>query len=156
MSREDYAEFLDALNTHRVKYLVVGAHAVSFHSQPRATKDLDILIEPSRANAERVLAAIREFFGGSDLGISAPDLIERSSIIQLGVAPRRIDLLSSLALDVDFEALWERRAVGHYKSVPTQFLSRDDLIAEKRIAARDQDRLDVQALEGVRRLDEDE
>ena len=64
MASQDYEEFIAALNAHGVRYLIVGAHAVAFHARPRATKDLDILIEPTRTNARRVLAASRDFFGG--------------------------------------------------------------------------------------------
>jgi len=63
MSSPDYEEFIDALKAHGVRYPVVGAHAVAFHARPRATKDLDLLVDPSPENAERVLAALREFFG---------------------------------------------------------------------------------------------
>ena len=68
MASQDYEEFIAALNDHGVRYLIVGAHAVAFHARPRATKDLDILLEPTRANAQKALAALRDFFGGVDLG----------------------------------------------------------------------------------------
>lgn len=67
MPSQDYEEFIAVLNAHGVKYLLVGAHAVAFHARPRATKDLDVLIEPTAANARRTLAALRDFFGGADL-----------------------------------------------------------------------------------------
>lgn len=73
MPSQDYEEFIAALNAHGVRYLVVGAHAVAFHARPRATKDLDILIEPSAANAERILTALRDFLGGVDLGYTVED-----------------------------------------------------------------------------------
>jgi hypothetical protein len=96
MPSQDYEEFIGALNAHGVRYLVVGAHAVAFHARPRATKDLDILIEPSAANAERILTALRYFLGGVDLGYTVEDVINPRWIIQLGVAPVRIDLLSEI------------------------------------------------------------
>src|SRR5881628_2306867 len=94
MASRDYEEFIAALNAHGVRYLVVGAHAVAFHARPRATKDLDVLIEPSAANARKVLAALRDFFGGVELGYSEQDVTDPRWIIQLGVAPVRIDLMS--------------------------------------------------------------
>ena len=93
MACRDYEEFIAALNVHGVRYLVVGAHAVAFHARPRATKDLDVLIEPTVANARKVLAALRDFFGGVELGYSEQDVIDPRWIIQLGVAPVRIDLI---------------------------------------------------------------
>jgi hypothetical protein len=82
----DYEEFIEFLNQLGAKYLVVGAHAVAFHARPRATKDLDVFIEPTRENAERVLEAIRQFLG-TDLGIKPGDLSKPGRIVQLGVAP---------------------------------------------------------------------
>ena len=93
MAFRDYEEFIAALNAHGVRYLVVGAHAVAFHARPRATKDLDVLIEPTAANARKVIAALRDFFGGVELGYSEQDVTDPRWIIQLGVAPVRIDLI---------------------------------------------------------------
>src|SRR6185436_65939 len=98
----DYEEFIESLNQLEARYLVVGAHAVAFHARPRATKDLDVFIEPTRENAERVLDAIRQFLG-TDLGIKLRDLSTPGRIVQLGVAPTRIDLMSRLSGIPDFE-----------------------------------------------------
>jgi predicted nucleotidyltransferase len=101
----DYEEFVESLNQSGARYLIVGAHAVAFHARPRATKDLDIFIEPTPENAERVLAAIRQFLG-TDLGLDAQDLSTPGQIVQIGVAPSRIDLLSRLAGIETFQAAW--------------------------------------------------
>jgi len=93
MVSQDYEEFIAALNAHGVRYLVIGAHAVAFHARPPATKDLDIFLEPTPENADNALSAMRDFFGGVDLGYTVVDLTDPRSIIQLGVAPVRIDLL---------------------------------------------------------------
>ena len=69
MSSRDYEEFLESLNAHEVRYLVVGAHAVAFHARPRATKDLDVLLAPDPENAERALAAIRSFLGSDPIPV---------------------------------------------------------------------------------------
>lgn len=151
MRYRDFEEFLASCNAHGVRYLVVGAHAVAFHSHPRATKDLDIFIEPSAVNAERLLAAIREFFGGADLGFTVEDLTNPDTILQLGVAPARIDLLSSLDGIESFEQAWHRRTDAPYGSVEAHYISLDDLIAAKRSAGRDQDRADLENLERARR-----
>ncbi len=129
MRYRDFEEFLESLNAHGARYLVVGAHAVAFHARPRATKDLDVYVDPGRGNAERVLAAIRHFFGGADLGFTVKDLTELDSFVQLGVAPIRIDLIKSLSGVGCFETAWGRRVDAGYGQVPTHYLSLDDLIA---------------------------
>jgi len=140
MSYRDFEEFLESFNETGVRYLVVGAHAVAFHARPRATKDLDLFIDPTRDNAERVLAAIRIFFGGSDLGLSVDDLLDPDAIVQLGVAPIRIDLLCSLS-GIRFEEAWRNRAEGAFGGVKTQFLSLNDLAC---VGARLGNRLPLQ------------
>jgi len=96
MGFRDYEEFIAALNAHGVRYLIIGAHAVALHARPRATKDLDILIDATPANGRKVLAALREFFGGVDLGYSVAEVTDPQWIIQLGVAPVRIDLIAQI------------------------------------------------------------
>jgi predicted nucleotidyltransferase len=154
MSSRDYEEFLASLNAQGARYLLVGAHAVAHHARPRATKDLDVYVEPTTENAERVLAAVRDFFGGADLGLTAADLTAPQRVVQLGVAPARIDLLSSLAAIHDFAAAWERRVDARFGGVDTHFLGLDDLIAEKEGAGRDQDRADLRSLRAARRRGE--
>ena len=146
MSYRDFEEFLESFNETGVRYLVVGAHAVAFHARPRATKDLDLFIDPTPDNVERALEAIRHFFGGSDLGLSIEDLTDPDAIVQLGVAPVRIDLLCSLSGVGSFKDAWKNRAEGNFGQVRAWFLSLDDLIQEKQAAGRDQDRADVTSL----------
>src|SRR3990170_5667490 len=134
MPFHDYEEFIAALNAHRVRYLVVGAHAVAFHARPRATKDLDILLEPTPANARNVLAALRDFFGGADLGYTVEDLTAPDWIIQLGVAPVRIDLLPEILGFSRFEDAWKNRVAGRFGAVPTHYLGLDALIQAKEAA----------------------
>jgi predicted nucleotidyltransferase len=151
MPSQDYEEFIAALNAHGVRYLVVGAHAVAFHARPRATKDLDILIEPTPANAQATLAALRDFFGGADLGYRIEDLIDPQWIVQLGVAPIRIDLLSEIPGLPSFEAAWKKRVDARFGSIPTHYVGLDDLIRAKREIDRDQDRADVRVLQRAKR-----
>jgi len=151
MRYRDFEEFLASCNTRGVRYLVVGAHAVAFHSHPRATKHLDLYVEPTAENAERLLTAIRDFFGGADLGFTVDDLTNPDTILQLGVAPVRIDLLSSLDGIESFEKAWNRRADARYGSVDAHYIALDDLISAKRSAGRDQDRADLEHLEKLRK-----
>jgi predicted nucleotidyltransferase len=149
MKSRDYEEFVESLNKSGARYLIIGAHAVAFHARPRATKDLDIFIEPAPDNVERVLAAIRDFLG-SDLGLKVEDLTIPGRIVQLGVAPSRIDLLSRLAGTRDFTSVWASRVDAKFGDVDAHYLSLDDLIQEKESADRDQDRADLRSLRRVR------
>jgi predicted nucleotidyltransferase len=150
MAFRDYEEFIAALNSQRARYLIVGAHAVAFHAQPRATKDLDVLIDPAEGNARRTLDALRDFFGGTDLGYRVDDLTDPRWIVQLGVAPVRIDLHAGLAGLPNFEEAWGRRVDARFGSVDTHYLGLDDLIRVKEAANREQDRADVVVLRRVR------
>lgn len=151
MASRDYEEFIAAFNDHRVRYLLIGAHAVAYHARPRATKDLDVLIDPAPGNARRALAALRSFFGKADLGYTAADLADPDSIIQLGVAPARIDVMAAIAGLPDFAPAWKRRVRATFGSVPANYIGLDDLIRAKRAADRDQDRADLRALERAKR-----
>jgi Nucleotidyl transferase of unknown function (DUF2204) len=147
MASRDYEEFIAALNAHGVRYLVVGAHAVAFHARPRATKDLDILIDPTPRNARRALAALRDFFGGAELGYSVEDVTDPRWIIQLGVAPVRVDLISEIPGLASFEAAWRNRVSARFGTVPAHYIGLDELIRAKEAARRPQDRADLRILQ---------
>jgi len=146
MASQDYEEFIAALNAHGVRYLVVGAHAVAFYARPRATKDLDILIEPTPTNARRVLAALRDFLGGADLGYCEEDVTDPRWIIQLGVAPVRIDLISEIPGFANFKVAWKHRVDARFGSVQAHYIGLDELLGAKGAAARPQDRADLRIL----------
>jgi predicted nucleotidyltransferase len=123
MPSQDYEEFIAALNDRGVRYLVIGAYAVAFHARPRATKDLDILLDPKEGNARKALAALRDFFGGADLGYTVRDLTDPRWIIQIGVAPVRIDLASQVPGCPGFEAAWKNRVEARFGSVKAYYLA---------------------------------
>ena len=94
MAHPDFEELLAAFDAHKVRYLIGGAHAVALHPRPRATKDLDLYLAATRANARRVIRAVAEFFGGTAPSyVSVENLLDPDMLIQLGVAPVRVDLL---------------------------------------------------------------
>lgn len=150
MAYPDFEEFIAELNAHGVRYLIVGAHALAHHARPRATKDLDVLIDSTEENAARVIHAIQSFFGGADLGYEAGDLIEPGWHLQLGVAPVRIDILSSILGCPDFAPLWDHRVTARFGDQPACYLSLEDLIVAKETAARPQDVADVVELKKAR------
>jgi hypothetical protein len=149
---QDFEELLASLNVHRVRYLIGGAHALALHARPRATKDLDLFVEPTRANARRFLEALADFFGCPPPSYVTVDaMLDPNIIVQLGVAPVRIDILSHFAT-VTFAEAWRGRADARFGPVKTHFLGRRELIAEKLYFNRDQDRADVAALRAVAKL----
>jgi predicted nucleotidyltransferase len=152
MPSPDYEAFIAALNAHGVRYLVIGAHAVAFHARPRATKDLDLLIDPTPDNAQKTLSALKDFFGGATLGYTPQDLIDPGFIIQLGIAPVRIDLLSEIPGIPSFEKAWENRINSQFGPVPTYYIGLDDLLCAKEAAGRPQDRADLRILQRARSI----
>lgn len=92
----DFEGFIRSLNAHRVRYLIVGGYAVGFHARPRATKDIDILVDRTEANARRTRAAIIAFIGGEAPNITETKLMSPRALIVLGVDPIRIDILTSI------------------------------------------------------------
>ena len=145
---KDYEELLKLLNKHKVKYCIIGAYAVAFYAKPRYTKDIDILIEPSIDNAQRILRVLEEF-GFKDLSITQDDLIVEGNILQLGYEPIRIDLLTNLEGFL-FQDIWRNRTAGEYGSEMVFFIGLDDLIRHKKQIDRPTDRIDVDLLEKVR------
>jgi hypothetical protein len=146
----DFEELLESLNASRVRYLIGGAHALALHARPRATKDLDLFVAPTRANAERFIRGLGDFFGGSPPAyVTVKALLDPSLIIQLGVAPVRVDVLSHFAT-VSFVEAWRDRVDARFGDVEAHYLSRRHLLAEKLHFDRPQDRADVAALQAVR------
>lgn len=142
---QDFKELLSAFNAHRVRYLIVGGYAVSFHAQPRATKDIDILVDPAADNSEAVYAALVAF-GAPLAGIAAKDFAEPGSFFRMGSPPAMVDILPRIS-GVDFEAAWQRRAMGAIEvGLVVPFISREDLIVAKLAAGRQGDLADVEAL----------
>jgi hypothetical protein len=141
----DFKDLLSALSDEGAEFLIVGAHAVMLYTAPRYTKDLDIWVRPTSENAERVYRALRVF--GAPLHELTPgDLAVPGTIFQIGIAPNRIDILTSLEA-VTFEEAWERRASSTYGGVPIALLSAEDLLKNKRAVGRPQDLVDVDRLE---------
>jgi hypothetical protein len=144
---DDLKELLSIFNSQNVKYLIVGGYAVSFHAQPRATKDIDLLIGPDAENAKAVYAALMKF-GAPLAGLMPQDFIERDKFFRLGRAPLMVDILSEIP-GVDFDRAWANRVEGvidHESGLVAFFISRNDLIAAKLAAGRPQDIADVAAL----------
>src|SRR5262249_31146301 len=122
-------EFVALLNSNGVDYLVVGAFAVAWYGYPRFTADLDILIRPDGANAARLIGALNQF-GFASLRITEDDLVKEGQIIQLGVKPNRIDILTSMS-GVSFDEACRDRVEGNLEGVPATFIGLNALIRNK-------------------------
>jgi hypothetical protein len=142
---QDFRDLLAEFNAHRVEYIIVGAHALAAHGRVRATKDLDIWIRPSPDNAQRAMVALAAF-GAPLHELSESDLAVPGTIFQIGVAPIRIDVITSID-GVDFATAWSARLTVPFADQVVNVLSRDDLIRNKKTAAREQDLIDVKWLE---------
>lgn len=140
----DFREFVQSLNAHKVRYLVVGGYAVAFHGHPRYTKDIDIWIEGTPENAHRILQALEEFGFGS-LDITLNDFLIPAQVIQLGYPPRRIDILTSIS-GVDFANCFDSRIIAKIEETPVNFIDRDNLRKNKQASARPQDLADLDNL----------
>jgi hypothetical protein len=150
MSR-DFAEMLSALSDAGARFLVVGAHALAAHGVARATGDLDIWIESTPDNARRVWSALVSF-GAPLESITPADLELPELVYQIGLAPMRIDLLTS-ATGLDFATAWQRRGTVTVFGQSVPLIGRDDLIRNKRAVARPRDLADVAELEELERPD---
>ena len=145
-TNSDFRDLFAALNAVDAKYLVVGALALAAHGHVRATKDLDVWVEASPENAERVYRALAAF--GTPLDdLTAKDLASSDLIFQIGVPPLRVDIITSID-GVEFVDAWPERVSSEYADQPVHVLSRRHLIQNKKAAGRLQDLADVDALEG--------
>ena len=141
----DFLDMLRAFSAERVEYLVVGAYALAAHGVPRATGDMDLWVRPSAENAARVMAALRRF--GAALGDLTPrDLATPGTSFQIGVAPRRIDILTSID-GVEFDAAWPSRVEIDLSGTQVLVIGRSDFIRNKHAVGRPKDLADIDSLE---------
>ncbi len=140
-----FVEMLSALSDAHAEFLIIGAHAVAAHGHYRATKDIDIWINPSPENVARVWQALGEF-GAPLHQIAKEDLLTPGTIYQIGVDPIRIDILTAVE-PLAFDEAWANRATVVVDGQQWPFLGREDLIRSKRAAGRPHDLRDIEALE---------
>ncbi len=142
--RNDFKELLELFNKHKVEYLIVGGYALAFHGAPRFTQDIDLFVRPTGENAERVLLALNEFGFGS-INLSKEDFTTPGMIVQFGVAPVRIDVVTSVS-GVSWEKADAGKVAGFYADTPVFFIGREDFITNKRTTGRAKDTADIEAL----------
>jgi hypothetical protein len=147
---EDFVDLLRALVASGVEFVIVGAHALAAHGLPRATGDLDVLVESTPDNARRVIDALRAF--GAPLeahAVTSQDFETPDSVYQIGLPPRRIDLLTSIS-GVTFAEARASQIVVDLEGMHLPVLGRDALLKNKRATGRAKDIVDADALERVR------
>jgi Nucleotidyl transferase of unknown function (DUF2204) len=144
----DLAAMLSELAAERVRYLIIGGHAVGLHARPRSTKDLDLWLDAARPNVARACEALRRFGVPSsiidDLRAASPD-----EIVWMGRVPARVDFLFTIP-GVSFSTAWARRVELTVGGIPLHVIGREDLLANKRATGRPQDLRDARAIERVR------
>lgn len=142
--QRDFKELLALFNAHEVDYLIVGAYALAFHGSPRYTGDMDILVRPDRQNAMRILSALDEYGFGS-LGLKTEDFSLPDKIVQLGVVPVRVDIITSVT-GLSWEEAAASRQNGNYGDVAVNYLGKSAFIRNKRALGRKKDLADLEAI----------
>lgn len=143
-AQKDYEELLELFNKNKVKYLIVGGFALAFHGAPRYTGDIDIFIKPDKRNAALIIKAIKKF-GFGNLDLKKSDFEKKGMVIQLGVSPVRIDIITSLS-GVSWNESFSKKAKGKFGEVPVNYIGRKQFIKNKRATARKKDLADIDAL----------
>jgi hypothetical protein len=144
MLNEDYKEMLQILLDNKVKFLIVGAYAMGMHGYPRATGDLDIWVQPSTPNSINIYNSLAKFGATLDQ-INAETFIEKKIVFQVGIVPRRIDILTFID-GVEFDAAFKNRDNIEIEGITIPFLSKKDLIKNKEASGRGKDKLDANYL----------
>ncbi len=142
--QKDFRELLALLNAHKVDYVIVGAYALAYHGSPRYTGDLDILVRADAENARRILHALDEF-GFGKLDLTVEDFSSPGMVVQLGVAPVRVDIVTSLT-GVSWEEAAAGRVKGTFGDVTVYFLGKEEFLRNKRALGRKKDLADIEAI----------
>ena len=144
---EDFRDFLRSLLEEEVEFVVVGAYALAFHGLPRATGDIDVLVRPSAENAARVVRALVAFGAPVQAaGVTEADFARPGIVYQIGLPPRRVDVLTEIS-GINFTEAWESRAPASFDDGTVYFLGREALIRNKRSTGRTKDLADAEGLE---------
>ncbi|WP_316844436.1 nucleotidyltransferase [Pedobacter psychrodurus] len=141
----DFIEFIELLNKHEVKYMIVGAHALAFHGRPRHTGDLDIWIKPDHENAEKMINVLTEF-GFASLGFKKDDFLRENYVSQIGYPPLRIDILNAIS-GVEFDEAYENKINAEIDDLVTPFINVQDFITNKVASGRVKDLADIKELQ---------
>lgn len=145
MLNSDYKDMLQVLLDNGVKFLLVGAYAMGAHGYPRATGDIDIWVEPSAENSERIYQSMVAF-GAPLHEIDEVTFTKPGVVFQIGIAPRRIDIITAIS-GIGFDDAYQQKQIVDMEGLSIPIISLGDLIKNKRATGRDKDRLDADQLE---------
>jgi predicted nucleotidyltransferase len=140
----DLTDLLRSLSDAGARFLIVGAHAVAYHTEPRYTKDLDVWVEPTAENAARVWGALARF-GAPLKNVQVADFATPQLVYQVGIEPNRVDLMMGID-GVTFPVAWRNRVRTTYAGIPVCLLGRNDLIRAKKASGRPRDLEDIARL----------
>lgn len=140
----DFREWLELFAARRVEFLIVGGYALAFHGAPRFTGDLDIMVKPDFNNAILLLTALNEFGFGS-IGLTIEDFVHPDKVVQLGVPPVRVDLITSIS-GVSWDEAWKSKTLGDYGGAPVFYIDKKHLVINKRATGRKKDLAELEAL----------
>jgi hypothetical protein len=142
--QKDFKEFLALLNAHKVDFMIVGGYALAYHGAPRYTGDMDVFVKPDRKNAQRIIEVLKEF-GFSSLELSFDDFQKEDNVIQLGLPPVRIDILTSIS-GVTWEQAFSTKEPGFYGTLAVNYIGKKQFVANKKAIGRAKDLADIEAL----------
>lgn len=142
---DDFRDFLTCLNEAGVEYLVIGGHAVAYYGYVRPTRDMDVWVAVSEANAERLVRAVKKFFGGELEGLTRDWFLDRENVTRFGAVPNLVEILPQIS-GGEFEAAFARRVVVNLGGQTLNLISLDDLKANKRASGRMKDLADLENL----------
>ena len=137
MLSQDFKEFVELLNNHKVEYLIVGGYAVGVHGHPRYTGDLDVWINATAENAKKMIEVLNDF-GFSSFGLTEVDFIKLGNVIQMGYPPFRIDILTKID-GVEFMDCYANRMIIQHNQVSMNFIGINELKENKRASGRPKD-----------------
>jgi predicted nucleotidyltransferase len=142
--QSDFRELLELFNAHKVEYIIVGGYALAFHGAPRYTGDIDIFVKPSTENAQYILAALDDF-GFSSLNLKIGDFKRKDKVVQLGVPPVRVDIMTSIS-GVSWEDALVGSVKGNYADIFVKYIGLNEFVINKRAVGRKKDLSDLEAL----------
>jgi len=141
---QDFKEFIELLNLHKVKYIVVGGYAVGFHGYPRYTGDIDLWIAISKENTDKIIEVLNEF-GFQTLSLVAEDFQKEDLVIQFGYEPNRIDILTSVT-GLNFDECFNESIIANFENLIIRFLDLKNLKKNKLLTGRQKDLGDIENL----------
>lgn len=142
--QKDFREFLALLNAHEVKFMIVGGYALAFHGAPRFTGDIDVFVKPDHENAKRIIKALADF-GFNSLDLTIDDFQDQNKVIQLGLPPVRIDIITSIS-GVTWEEADASKESGNFGDVSVFYIGKAQFVTNKRTIGRKKDIADLEAL----------